>query len=175
MGVCVREAKLLYFVSAMASSTVRSSVREPTAEELTHLDSVPAILAWSYLDGEAGFGLLEALGTTIAAPVHELAGVDPLDFSDAFAGWRIGAAGRLPTPVEKGRARSVHRACRIIAELEWSAEASEAWEWNRAKEVTAASAAHTSAVLAASQAAGISQRPGGGASGSQAIGGCGRH
>jgi hypothetical protein len=147
-------------VCAMASATARSSVREPTAEELVHLDSVPAILSWSYLDGDAGFGLLEALGTTVSAPVHELAGVDPSDFSDALFGWRIGADGRPPTPVEKGRARSVHRACRIIAALEYSAEATETWEWNRSKADSAASAAHTSAVLAASQAAGIAQRPG---------------
>ncbi len=87
------------------------------------------------------------------------AGIDPGDFAEALLEWRIweqggfeAAAPRRPSAIEKGRARAFHKACRIKAELEWSAADQETWEWSRTQDAATAAAAHTAAVLVASHA-----------------------
>ena len=82
-------------------------------------------MSWASIDGDAGIGLLGALGADIGAQIHEVAGIDPVDFAESLSEWRIGEptflcpVPRRPTAMEKGRARAFHKACRIAAELEW--------------------------------------------------------
>jgi hypothetical protein len=143
----------------MASSMNRNIVREPTASELLHLHSVLDVLSWALLDGDGAIGLLAALGADIDAAVHEVAGIDPEDFVAAFGLWTIGPELRHPTAMEKGRARAFHRACRIVAELEWSSAETDAWNWSNSQAASAAAAARTSAVLAAGIAATPTPKP----------------
>ncbi len=108
----------------MAASMNRS-VNEPSKAELAVMTSVMDVMSWASLDGDAGIGLLAAIGASIDAQIHEVAGIDPVDFSEALGEWRVGEPTvlspnpRRPTAMEKGRARAFHKACRIAAELEW--------------------------------------------------------
>jgi hypothetical protein len=135
----------------MAFST-RATI-EPNKADLGSMESLLDVLAWSKLDGAVAVGLLIALGADADSAIHEVASIGPDDFEDGLTVWRIDVVdenARAPTPMEKGRARTFIRACRLAAHLEWSAEETDAWNWEEAQRGAKAEEARTAAILAAS-------------------------
>ena len=117
-------------------------VTEPSVTELSAMGSIADVLIWARVGGDTddpsskSGSLLAALGADDSALITEIANADPTDFEDAFASWSIGSptlglGGTEPVPptaIDKGRARAMHKACRIKAELDWSTADTENWE-----------------------------------------------
>ena len=132
--------------------TSRATI-EPTKAEMASMENLLDVLAWSKLDGAVAVGLLIALGADADSAIHEVASIGPDDFEEGLTIWRIDVVdenARAPTPMEKGRARTFIRACRLAAQLEWSAEETDAWNWEQAQRGAKAEEARTAAILAAS-------------------------
>ena len=123
-------------------ATNMRTVVEPTKDERADMRVLMDVLSWAKLEGDAAFGLLNAIGADVDSSIVELANIAKEDLDEAMATWRVGeTVPRPPTAMEKGRARAFHRACRICAELEWPAEDTEAWEWEQGNTQARAAAA----------------------------------
>jgi hypothetical protein len=117
------------------------------------MEGVMDVLAWAGLEQAVAVGLLDALGATILSRISEVASIDPDDLDEGLTQWRIDVVdedARAPTPMEKGRARTFFRACRLCAELDWSAEETDAWNWQQSQLFAAAEVARTEAIRVSS-------------------------
>jgi hypothetical protein len=144
------------------------NVIEPTKGEWEGLSTLTHLLAWARIGGEVNMPgsksgtLLVALGADADVRIEDIASIDPDDFEDALASWLIGppdtGAGVdipqvSPSAIDKGRARALHKACRIFVGLEYSKADTEEWAWQNSQREALAQAERTKAISQASTVA----------------------
>jgi hypothetical protein len=107
-------------------------VIEPTVEECADFASIGDVLSWARIAGspfdtesKAG-ALLVVLGGDASVSIGEVASIDPEEFTAALDAWTIGVAA-----LDRGRARTFHKACRIAGQVDWSTADTDAWQWQQ--------------------------------------------
>ena len=114
---------------------VSTSVPEPASTDLAVMYTSQDALTWAKIVGDIDLGYSRAGAVLlIMAPdgsstIPHIASISPTEFEAGLANWHFDKEGdgengddlTRAKPVDKGRARSFRKACRLWAGLDWSA------------------------------------------------------